>query len=86
MGVLDSLFRRRDNSASAAKTRLLKVLVDDRYKLTPDMMAQLKTDLAEVFARYLPSIDPDSIEVTLQRGESNHHLKADIPLRRTPNP
>ncbi|MFO7167936.1 MAG: cell division topological specificity factor MinE [Chloroflexota bacterium] len=86
MGVLDSLFRRRDNSASAAKTRLLKVLVDDRYKLTPDMMAQLKTDLAEVFARYLPSIDPDSIEVTLQRGESNDHLKADIPLRRTPNP
>ena len=85
MGVLDSLFKRRDGSASAAKTRLLKVLVDDRYKLTPEMMAQMKNDLAEVFARYLPAIDADSIEVTLQRGESNDHLKADIPLRRTPN-
>ncbi|HWQ14480.1 MAG TPA: cell division topological specificity factor MinE [Roseiflexaceae bacterium] len=85
MSILDSLFRRRDGSASAAKTRLLKVLVDDRYKLTPEMMAQLKVDLAEVFARYLPSVDPDAIEVTLQRGESNDHLKADIPLRRTPN-
>jgi cell division topological specificity factor len=85
MGVLDSLFRRRDSSATAAKTRLLKVLVDDRYKLTPDMMAQLKLDLAEVFARYLPSVDPEAIDVTVQRGESNDHLKADIPLRRTPN-
>jgi cell division topological specificity factor len=85
MGLLDTLFRRKDSSASAAKSRLLKVLVDDRYKLTPEMMAQLKVDLAEVFARYLPQVDTDSIEVTLQRGESNDHLKADIPLRRTPN-
>jgi cell division topological specificity factor len=85
MSLFDTLFRRKDGSATDAKTRLLKVLVDDRYKLTPEMMAQLKLDLAEVFARYLPSIDPDSIEVTLQRGESNDHLKADIPLKRTPN-
>ena len=85
MSLLDTLFRRKDGSASAAKSRLLKVLVDDRYKLTPEMMAQLKLDLADVFARYLPSIDPDSIEVTLQRGEGNDHLKADIPLKRTPN-
>jgi cell division topological specificity factor len=85
MGVLDSLFKKRDSSANAAKTRLLKVLVDDRYKLTPEMMSQLKLDLAEVFARYIPSVDPNSIEVTLLRGESNDHLKADIPLRRPHN-
>lgn len=85
MGVLDALFRKRDTSANAAKSRLLKVLVDDRYKLTPDMMAQLKLDLAEVFARYLPSVDPESIDVTVQRGDSNDHLKADIPLRRPQN-
>lgn len=85
MSFLDTLFRRRESSASAAKSRLLKVLVDDRYKLTPEMMAQLKVDLAEVFARYLPSVDPESIDVTVQRGESNDHLKTDIPLRRTPN-
>jgi cell division topological specificity factor len=85
MSLFDTLFRRRDGSANAAKTRLLKVLVDDRYKLTPEMMAQLKIDLAEVFARYLPSIDPDSIDVTVQRGESNDHLQADIPLRRPSN-
>jgi len=48
------------------------------------MMEQLKAELSAVIARYVPQIDPDSIEVTLQRGESNDHLKADIPLRRAP--
>lgn len=83
MGFFNSLFGgRRDRSAQVAKERLATVLVDDRYKLTPEMKEQMKLDIAEVLARYLPSIDPDQIEVTLLRGEANDHLKADIPLRR----
>jgi cell division topological specificity factor len=58
------------------------VLVDDRYKLTPEMKEQMKIDIAEVLARYLPSVDPEQIEVAILRGESNDMLKADIPLRR----
>jgi cell division topological specificity factor len=88
VGFFDNLFgSRKDKSADVAKKRLFTVLVDDRYKLTPDMLAQMKLDLAEVFARYLPSVDPADIEVTLLRGEENDHdhLKADIPLRRTAN-
>lgn len=83
MGLFDTWFGgKRDRSAQVAKERLATVLVDDRYKLTPEMKEQMKLDIAEVLARYLPSVDPDQIEVTLLRGESNDHLKADIPLRR----
>lgn len=82
MGFLDTLFGRRGNSAEIAKKRLMKVLVDDHFKITPEEMAQLKLDMAEVFARYFPSIDPADIEVSIMRGESSDHLKADIPLRR----
>ena len=83
VGFFENLFGgRRDRSASVAKQRLMMVLVDDRYKLTPDMMEQMKLELAEVLARYLPSVDPSEIEVTLLRGESNDHLKVDTPLRR----
>jgi cell division topological specificity factor len=84
VGLFNSLFsgRREQRSAQVAKERLATVLVDDRYKLTPEMKEQMKLDIAEVLARYLPAIDPDQIEVTLLRGEASDHLKADIPLRR----
>ncbi|MCU0491491.1 MAG: cell division topological specificity factor MinE [Chloroflexaceae bacterium] len=83
MGFFRNLFGgRRDNSAELAKQRLLTVLVDDRYKLTPDTMAQLKAELAEVLARYLP-VEATDIDVSIMRGEANDHLKADIPLRRS---
>jgi len=83
VGLFDSLFSgRQGRSAQVAKERLATVLVDDRYKLTPEMKEQMKIDIAAVLARYLPAIDPDQIEVTLLRGEASDHLKADIPLRR----
>ncbi len=82
MGFLDNLFGRRERSGTVAKERLAAVLVDDRYKLTPEMKEQMKVDIAAVLARYLPSVDPDQIEVAILRGESNDMLKADIPLRR----
>lgn len=83
MSFLNGLFgRKRDSSAELAKQRLLTVLIDDRYKLTPEMMAQMKADMAEVLRRYLPAIDAEQIEVTLSRGEAHDLLKADVPLRR----
>ena len=82
MGFLDSLFGRRERSGTVAKERLAAVLVDDRYKLTPEMKEQMKIDIAAVLARYLPSVDPEQIEVAILRGESSDMLKADIPLKR----
>lgn len=83
MGFLDSLFGRRERSGTVAKERLAAVLVDDRYKLTPEMKEQMKIDIAAVLARYLPSVDPEQIEVAIMRGESSDMLKADIPLKRS---
>ncbi len=83
MSFFSNLFGgRRERSANVAKQRLMMVLVDDRYKLTPDMLEQMKLELADVLSRYLPHVDAEQIEVTLLRGEANDHLKAEIPLRR----
>jgi cell division topological specificity factor len=83
VSFIDSLFRKRERSSDIARERLLKVLVDDRIKLTPDLLEQMKAELSAVVAKYVPGVEPDQIEVTLMRGESSDHLKADIPLRRT---
>lgn len=84
MSLFDTLFGgRREQSSQRAKERLLTVLVHDRVKLTPDMLEQMKQELAEVIARYIDSVEPGEVEVTLLRGELNDHLKADVPLRRS---
>ncbi len=88
MSFLSDLFRgKRDPSAKIARERLLTVLVHDRVKLTPETLEQLKMELSAVIERYVPTVDADAIEVTLLRGDpDNPHdrLKADIPLRRSP--
>jgi cell division topological specificity factor len=84
VGFLNTLFGgRRERSSDVARERLLTVLVHDRVKLTPDMLDQLKAELSAVIAKYVPAVEPGEIEVTLLRGESSDHIKADIPLRRT---
>lgn len=84
MSFFNSLFRgKRDRSSDVARERLLTVLVHDRVKLTPDVMEQMKAELSAVIAKYVNGVEPDSIEVSLLRGESIDYLKADIPLRRS---
>ena len=86
MSFFNTLFRsKRERSSDIARERLLKVLVDDRVKLTPDMLEQMKAELSAVVAKYVPGVEPDQVEVTLMRGEASDHLKADIPLRRGVN-
>lgn len=84
MGFFERMFGTRSaQSSQQAKERLLTVLVHDRVKLTPDMMEQMKAELAAVIARYIGSVDPAEVEVTLLRGEAHDHLKADVPLPRS---
>lgn len=86
MNFFSDMFRgKRESSAQVARERLLTVLVHDRVKLTPEMLAQLKIELSAVIERYVPSVEPGEIEVTLLRGDAQNasdRLKADIPLRR----
>jgi cell division topological specificity factor len=84
MGFLDTLLgRRREDSSSIARERLLTVLVHDRVKLTPDMMEKMRREIVEVISRYVDIDNPEAIDVSLTRGEQNDHLKADIPVRRS---
>jgi cell division topological specificity factor len=86
VSFFNTLFRnKRERSSDIARERLLKVLVDDRVKLTPDVLDQMKAELSAVVAKYVPGVEPDQVEVTLMRGEASDHLKADIPLRRGVN-
>lgn len=87
MGIFD-MFRSKSQpqtSARVARDRLLTVLVHDRVKLSPELLEQMRSELAAVIMRYVPSVNPEEIEVTLLRGEGNEsadRLKADVPLRR----
>jgi cell division topological specificity factor len=84
VSFLNTLFRaKRDRSSDIARERLLTVLVHDRVKLSPETLEQLKAELSAVIAKYVPAVEPGEIEVSLLRGESSDHLKADIPLRRS---
>lgn len=84
MSFLDILLGRRPQTSSAvAKERLLTVLVHDRVKLTPDMMDAMRQEIIAVISKYVDIADPDAIDVSLLRGESSDHLKADIPVRRS---
>jgi cell division topological specificity factor len=84
VSFFNSLFGgKRERSSDVARERLLTVLVHDRVKLTPEMLDKLKAELSAVIAKYVPSVEPGEIEVSLLRGEANDHIKADIPLRRT---
>lgn len=84
MSFFNNLFRgKRESSSEVARNRLLTVLVNDRVRLSPQEMEQMKAELSAVVARYIPQVDPDAIEVTLMRGEANDYLSADIPLRRS---
>lgn len=84
MGFLDALLGRRPQTSSAvAKERLLTVLVHDRVKLTPDMMEAMREEIIAVISKYVDIADPAAIDVSLTRGESSDHLKADIPVRRS---
>ncbi len=74
-----SLFTRK-KSASNAKERLQLVLVHDRTDLTPAQLDALKDDLLKAISQYV-EIDPESVQIGLERDGRTQRLVADIPLR-----
>lgn len=73
-------FFRRSKSASSAKERLQLVLVHDRTDLTPAQLEALKDDLLKAISRYI-DIDPEAVQIGLERDGREQRLVADIPLR-----
>lgn len=72
-------FFTRKRSADSAKERLQLVLIHDRTDLTPEEMEALKDDLVKTIARHI-EIDPDAIQIGLERDGREQKLVADIPL------
>jgi cell division topological specificity factor len=70
----------RKRSAASAKERLQLVLVHDRTDLTPAQLEALKDELLTAISRYI-DIDPDAVQIGLERDGRSQRLVADIPLR-----
>lgn len=73
-------FFTRKRSAESAKERLQLVLIHDRTDLTPAQLEELKDDLLKAISRYI-EIDPDAVQIGLERDGRSQRLVADIPLR-----
>ncbi len=73
-------FFSRKRSASSAKERLQLVLVHDRTDLTPAQLEALKNDLLKAISNYI-DIDPDAVQIGLEKDGRSQRLVADIPLR-----
>jgi len=73
-------FFTRKRSAESAKERLQLVLVHDRTDLTPGQLEALKDDLLKAISNYI-EIDPEAVQIGLERDGRSQRLVADIPLR-----
>lgn len=73
-------FFTRKRSASSAKERLQLVLIHDRTDLTAAEVEALKDDLLKTISRHI-EIDPDGVQIGLERDGRSQRLVADIPLR-----
>lgn len=73
-------FFKRKRSATSAKERLQLVLVHDRTDLTAEQLESLKDDLLKAISKYI-EIDPDAVNIGLERDGRSQRLVADIPLR-----
>lgn len=81
LDLIAKVFGRDTASADIAKERLRLVLVHDRTNVSPQFLEALKEELIAVISRYM-EIEEDSMDVTLQSGEHQVALVANIPVRR----
>ena len=81
MGFFSTLFSRGPNSAQLAKQRLQVVLVQDHLSLAPGTMEAIKIEIMEVISRHL-DIDPEGVEVAVERRGHSDELVATLPVRR----
>lgn len=82
MSWLNYFRRERETSgtASTAKNRLQVIISHERVSRTKDdFLPKLQQELVQVVARYV-SIDPDKVQVNLERGGDFSTLAIDIEL------
>ena len=70
----------RKRSAKSAKERLQLVLIHDRTDLTQTELEALRDDILSVISRHV-DIDPDAVQIGVERDGREQRLVADIPIR-----
>ena len=79
MGLL-ALFRRNPPSANLAKERLRIIVAQERStRNAPDYLPLLRRELLEVIRKYV-NVDPDAIQVNLEREEGQEVLELSVTL------
>jgi cell division topological specificity factor len=81
MSFFRSLFTKGPSSAQLAKQRLQVVLVQDHIPMPPGTMEAIKAEIMEVISRHL-EIEPEGVEVAVERRGHNDEVVANIPVRR----
>jgi cell division topological specificity factor len=80
MDFLDRLLGRGQlTSGEIAKKRLQLVLVQDRVKISPQLMQTLRDELIAVISKHI-EIDEARMEINFSEGRQQARLVADIPV------
>lgn len=84
-GFFDKMLGRNNppnkGSSATAKDRLKMVLTHDRIKVTPEKMKEMQAEIIAVIAKYVPEIDPDSVEIAIDQSDRyQNKLVAEIPF------
>ena len=83
MSILSFLLGEKKKTASIAKERLQIILAHKRASGAPaDYLPALQRDLMEVISRYV-RIDPNDIQVKLERHESLEVLEVKIEIQQS---
>lgn len=83
ISTINRIFRGEEEigSKEKAKDRLKLILISDRSQLSPQILEKLKEDLIKVISRYM-EVDIGSLEVFLEREETQVALTASMPVKR----
>jgi cell division topological specificity factor len=76
----DRVTGRKRRSAKSAKERLQLVLIHDRTDMTQAELEALRDDILAVISRHV-DIDPDAVQIGVEREGREQRLVADIPIR-----
>lgn len=80
MGFLKRIFgEKQPTSSEIAKERLQLVLVQDRFKISPETLEKLKDDLIKTISRYV-EIEAEGVQVNFTQTRYQSRLVADIPV------
>ena len=87
-GFFDRMLGRNNNpskgSSSTAKDRLKFVLLHERVSITPEKMREMKEEIIAVIAKYVPGIDPDTVDIAIEQSDRyDNKLVAEIPFTKS---